>query len=398
VRRLRLLTGGESHGPRLTAVLEGLPAGLAIDREAIDGWLARRQHGFGRGGRQRIERDAVAVAGGLRDGRTIGAPLVLEIANRDFKNWSAAMDPWQVDVESAAQRAVTAPRPGHADLAGGLATGQLADLRNVLERASARETAARVAAGAVCSQLLGRYGVRMRSGVLRVGPHVVHEGPPDWELLAAVRADSPLATPRPDEEQRLVEAVRAAREAGDTMGGVAGAVVRGLPPGLGSYAHWDRKLDGRIAQALVSIPSVKAAAIGAGLEVAAVMGSAAHDAILPGAGGLVRPTNRAGGLEGGVTNGADLVVRAFFKPISTLRRGLPSVDLATGEATTTAWERSDVTAIGATPVIVEAMLALVLADAMLERLGGDAIADLDAAWQAGCARLAGWWSPPAADP
>jgi chorismate synthase len=199
-------------------------------------------------------------------------------------------------------------------------------------------------------------------------------------------------------EPRLVEAVRAARVAGATMGGIAGAGVRGLPPGLGSYAHWDRKLDGRIAQALVSIPSVKAAAIGAGLEVAAAMGSVAHDANLPGAGGLVRPTNRAGGLEGGVTNGADLVVRAFFKPISTLRRGLPSVDLATGEACTTAWERSDVTAIGATPVIVEAMLALVLADAMLERLGGDAIADLDAAWQAGLARLAGRWSPPAVDP
>jgi chorismate synthase len=398
LRRLRLLTGGESHGPRLTAVLEGLPAGLAIDREAIDRWLARRQHGYGRGGRQRIERDAVVVSGGLRNGRTIGAPLVLEIANRDFASWSAVMDPWQVDPEAAAQRAVSAPRPGHADLAGGLATDQLGDLRNVLERASARETAARVAAGAVCSQLLGRYGIRMRSGVLRVGPHVVHEGPPDWELLVAVRTDSPLATPRPDDEQHLVEAVRAARAAGDTMGGVTGAVVRGLPPGLGSYAQWDRKLDGRIAQALVSIPSVKATAIGAGIEIAAAMGSDAHDAILPGAGGLVRPTNRAGGLEGGVTNGADLVVRAFFKPISTLRRGLPSVELATGEATTTAWERSDVTAIGATPVIVEALLALVLADALLERLGGEAIADLDAAWRACCARLAGHWSPPAADP
>jgi chorismate synthase len=398
VRRLRLLTGGESHGPRLTAVLEGLPAGLTIDRAAIDRWLARRQHGFGRSGRQKIERDAVEVTGGLRDGRTLGAPLVLEIGNRDWKNWLAVMDPWQVDQMSAGQRAVTSPRPGHADLAGGLATDQLADLRNVLERASARETAARVAAGAVCNQLLTRYGIRMRSGVLQVGPHVVHDGPPDWELLAAVRPDSPLQTPRPDDEQALVDAVRAAREAGDTMGGITGAVVRGLPPGLGSHTHWDRKLDGRIVQALVSIPSVKAAAIGAGIEAAAAMGSAAHDAILPGAAGLVRPTNRAGGLEGGVTNGADLVARAFFKPISTLRRGLPSVDLATGEPSTTAWERSDVTAIGASPVIVEAMLALVLADALLEKLGGDALADLDAAWQAYRGRLMPWWSPPVGDP
>lgn len=394
LRRLRLLTGGESHGPGLTAILEGLPAGLALDREAVDTWLARRQHGFGRGGRQRIERDAVEVRGGLRDSRTLGSPLVLAVANRDWSNWSAVMDPWQVDPEQAARRAVTRPRPGHADLAGGAATDQLADQRNVLERASARETAARTAAGAVCAQLLARYGIRLRSGVLRVGPHLVHDGPPDWQLLAGVRHDSPLVTPRPDDEEALVEAVRAARADGETLGGVVGAVVRGLPPGLGSYVHWDRKLDGRLVQALVSIPSVKAAAIGAGIEVAAVVGSEAHDTIVPGDTGLVRPTNRAGGLEGGVTNGADLVVRAFFKPISTLRRGLPSVDLATGEAGATVWERSDVTAIGAAPVIVEAMLALVLADALLEKLGGDAISDLDAAWSAYTTRLAPIWRPP----
>jgi len=395
LRRLRLLTGGESHGPGLTAVLEGLPAGLPLDRAGVDGWLGRRQHGFGRGGRQRIERDRVEVRGGLRGGRTLGSPLVLAIDNLDWTNWAAVMDPWAADPEQAARRAVTRPRPGHADFAGGAGTDQLADQRDVLERASARETAARTAAGAVCAQLLGRYGVRMRSAVLRVGPHPVHDGPPDWELLAGVRADSPLVTPRPDDEERLVEAVRAARADGETLGGVVGAVVRGLPPGLGSYVHWDRKLDGRLAQALCAIPSVKAAAIGAGLEVAAAVGSAAHDAIVPGERGLGRPTNRAGGLEGGVTNGVDLVVRAFFKPISTLRKGLPSVDLATGEAGTTLWERSDVTAIGAAPVIVEAMLSLVLADAMLEKLGGDAIADVDAAWASYTARLAPWWFPAA---
>jgi chorismate synthase len=393
MRRLRLLTGGESHGPGLTVILEGLPAGLEIDRDEVNFRLRRRQHGFGRGGRQRIEKDEIQVRGGLRDGRTLGSPLVLAVDNLDWKNWSAVMDPWQVDLEKAARLAVTRPRPGHADYSGGAATDQLADMRNVLERSSARETAARVAAGAVCGQLLARYGVSMRSAVLRVGPHEILAGAPSWDDLASVRHDSPLVTPRPDDEEKLVDAVRAARQDGETMGGVVGAVVRGLPPGLGSYVHWDRKLDGRLVQALCSIHSVKAAAIGAGLEVAGLLGSEAHDAIELVDGRLHRPTNRAGGLEGGVTEGVDLVVRAFFKPISTLRRGLPSVDLTTGEPETTEWERSDVTAIGAAPVIVEAMLALVLADALLEKLGGDAIADVDASWKALVERLAPWWVP-----
>jgi chorismate synthase len=393
MRKIRLLTGGESHGPGLTAILEGLPAGMEIDREQIDGWLKRRQHGFGRGGRQKIERDTVEVTGGLRDGRTLGSPLVLGIRNLDWENWSAVMDPWQVDADLAAKRVVSRPRPGHADYSGGAATDQHGDMRNVLERASARETAARVAAGAICAQLLARYGIAMRSAVLRVGPEEVLAGSPAWDDLESVDCDSPLVTPRPGEEQRLVEAIRAAREQGETMGGIVGAVVRGLPPGLGSYVHWDRKLDGRITQALVSIHSVKAAAIGDGIEVASVLGSQAHDPYEKVDGRLVRVSNRAGGLEGGVTNGADLVVRGFFKPISTLRRGLPSVDLASGEAGATAWERSDVTAIGAAPVIVEAMLALVLADVLLEKLGGDAIVDTDAAWKSLADRLAPWWEP-----
>jgi chorismate synthase len=366
MRKLRLLTGGESHGPGLTAILEGLPAGMEIDRDQIDGWLKRRQHGFGRGGRQRIEKDTVEVTGGLRDGRTLGSPLVLGIQNQDWENWSAVMDPWQVDVEEAAKRLVSRPRPGHADYSGGAATDQHGDMRNVLERASARETAARVAAGAVCAQLLARYGITMRSAVLRVGPEEVLQGSPTWDDLGSVDFESPLVTPRPDDEERLVEAV---------------------------YVHWDRKLDGRIVQALVAIPSVKAATIGDGIEVASVLGSEAHDPYEKVDGRLERTSNRAGGLEGGVTNGADLVVRAFFKPISTLRRGLPSVDLSSGEAGATAWERSDVTAIGAAPVIVEAMLALVLGDILLEKLGGDAIADTDAAWGALADRLTPWWKP-----
>jgi chorismate synthase len=377
----------------LTAVLEGLPAGLELDRERMDGWLGRRQHGFGRGGRQRIEKDRAVVTGGLRNGRTMGGPLVLELENRDWKNWSEVMDPWLTDTAQSDKRAVTRPRPGHADYSGGAATDQLADMRNVLERASARETGARVMAGAVCAQLLERFGIAFRSAVLQVGPHVVTEGPPSWDELAGVRHDSPLVTPRPDREEALVEAVRAARTDGDTMGGVVGAVVRGLPPGLGSHTHWDRKLDGIVVHALVSIHSVKAAAVGAGIEVAGRLGSEAHDAIRVVDGRLQRDSNRAGGLEGGVTNGEDLVARAYFKPISTLRKGLPSVDLTSGEAGATAWERSDVTAIGAAPVIVESMLALVLADEMLVKLGGDAIVDTDAAWAALCARLAPWWRP-----
>lgn len=393
MRRLRFLSGGESHGPRLTAVVEGLPAGLELDRVSVDRWLRRRQHGFGRGGRQRIEKDAVVVTGGLRNGRTMGGPVVLELDNRDWKNWADVMDPWEYDEAQAAARAVTRPRPGHADYSGGAATDQLADMRNVLERASARETAARVMAGAVCAQLLERYGVGFRSAVLQLGPHVMIDGPPTWDDLVGVRPDSPLVTPRPDDEEPLVEAVRAARADGDTLGGVVGAVVRGLPPGLGSHTHWDRKLDGQVVQALVSIHSVKAAAIGAGLEVAGRPGSEAHDAIRVVDGQLRRDTNRAGGLEGGVTNGEDLVARAYFKPISTLRKGFASVDLATGEAEITEWERSDVTAIGAAPVIVEAMLALILADELLVKLGGDAIADTDAAWAALCRRLEPWWRP-----
>jgi chorismate synthase len=393
MRRLRFLTGGESHGPRLTAVLEGLPAGLKLDEEWINSWLGRRQHGFGRGGRQRIENDEVVVTGGLRNGRTMGGPLVLELENRDWKNWSEVMDPWAIDREQARSRAVTRPRPGHADYSGGAATDQLDDMRNVLERASARETGARVMAGAVCAQLLARFGIAQRSAVLQLGPHVVTEGPPTWDGLAGVDFDSPLVTPCPDREEALVEAVRAARQDGDTMGGVVGGVVRGLPPGLGSHTHWDRKLDGRIVHALVSIHSVKAAAIGAGIEVAGCLGSEAHDAIHVEEGQLRRDSNRAGGLEGGVTNGEDVIVRAYFKPISTLRKGLASVDLTTGEAGATAWERSDVTAIGAAPVIVESMLALILADEMLVKLGGDAIVDTDAGWAALCQRLEPWWNP-----
>jgi len=393
MRRLRWLSGGESHGPGLTVILEGLPAGLILDRDAINTQLARRQHGFGRGGRQKIEKDRVMVRGGLRGGMTLGSPLVLEIENRDFGNWAAVMDPWEENTGANLEKRVTRPRPGHADYAGAMATARVEDLRNILERASARETAARVLAGAVAAQLLGRYGIEMRAAVLAIGERSILDGPPDWDDLQGVDPASPLVTPFPGAEEDLVEYVRKAGAMQETLGGVIGVVVRNLPPGLGSHVHWDRKLDGRLAQALLSIPSVKAFSIGAGLEVSRKVGSEAHDAIFSSERGLKRTTNRAGGLEGGVTNGEDLVLRAFFKPIATLRRGLPSVDLLNGEVGTSRWERSDVTAIASAPVIVEAMTALILADALLESFGGASIEALDAAFRSHLDRVAKWWSP-----
>ena len=384
---LTLVTAGESHGRELLAVLTGIPAGLALDRGGIDHELARRQHGFGRGGRQKIERDHVDVRAGLRDGRTTGGPLALAIANRDWENWATVMDPWQADAGASARKALATPRPGHADLAGAWKYHHESDLRNVFERASARETAARVAAGAVCRQLLAMAGVEIRSGVLALGGVVLHDGPPSWELLQAVDDDSPLRSVTPSRESSLVELVEEAKHTGETLGGVVGVVAHRVPPGLGSYTAWEERLDGQLAQAIMSVQAVKAVAIGAGLEAAALPGSRAHDAIVPGVGGLSRPSNHAGGLEGGVSNGEDLVLRAFMKPIATLRAPLPSVDLVGGGAASASYERSDVTAVPACGVIVEAMVAFVLARALLAKFGGDTVEDTLAALAAYRTRL-----------
>ena len=375
---IELVTAGESHGREVVAVLSGVPAGLRLDRDGIDRELARRQHGHGRGGRQKIEHDRVEVRAGLRGGVTLGSPLVLAIPNRDWENWAQVMDAWQVDPAAAARRRLTAPRPGHADLAGAWKYGH-DDLRDVLERASARETAARVAGGAVCRQLLALCGCEIRSGVLALGAVTLAEGPPTFAELGRVRDDSPLCTVAPDREDELVAAVDRAKHAGETLGGVVGVVARGVPPGLGSYARWEDRLDGQLAQAVMAIQAVKAVAIGAGIEAAARPGSRAHDPILPGRDGVRRGSNFAGGIEGGVSNGEEVVVRAFMKPIATLRDPLPSVDLASGEATTAAYERSDVTAVPACGVIAEAALAFVLARALLAKFGGDRIDDTLAA-------------------
>ena len=375
---LTLVTAGESHGPLLTAVLSGIPAGLSVDPGLVDADLARRQHGYGRGGRMTIERDRVRFTGGLRGGETLGGPLAMEVENRDHATWKPVMDPVQVDPEAAAKRRLGSPRPGHADLAGGLKYGRR-DLRDVLERASARETTARVAAGAVCRALLAACGVTVRSGVLSVGD--VRCPAPDggfsFDSLLAGDESSPFRAVDRASEQAMTAAVDGAARAGDTLGGTILVGARGLPVGLGSHVSWDAKLDGQVARALMSIPSVKAVSIGEGVENAGRPGSRSHDPIAWSAGrGFFRTSNRAGGLEGGITNGEDLLVTLFQKPIATLREGLGSVDVDTKEPHRAQYERSDVTAVPACGVIAEAMLAFVLADAMLRKTGGDSMEEL----------------------
>ena len=373
---LRLTTAGESHGPRLTAVLEGIPAGLRVDPAFVAAELARRQHGYGRGGRMKIERDTAAFEGGVRGGLTLGSPIAIGIANRDFASWDAVMGPLEVDAEAARGRRLTRPRPGHADLAGAMKFGAT-DLRDVLERASARESAARVAAGAVCKLLLREAGVEIGSGVLSLGPVADARSPRSFDSVARVRQDSPLRAVDAALEEKMVEAVDEAKSRGDTLGGSILVAARGVPAGLGSYASWDRRLDGRIAQALLSVPAVKAVELGSAIDASRGYGSDAHDEIERGPEGTIRRrTNRAGGLEAGVTNGEDVVAVAYMKPISTLARGLDSVDLETGEPARSAYERSDVTAVPACGVIAEAMLAFVLGSALLETLGGDRMADV----------------------
>lgn len=390
MRRLQLTTGGESHGPGLTAILTGMPAGLRVDLDLLARDLARRQHGFGRGRRMQIEKDTAEVRGGVRGGETLGSPIVLWIANRDYANWEKVMGPEQLDPHSVETRRLKSPRPGHADLAGGLKY-QRRDLRDILERASARETTARVAAGAFARMLLGEFGVEIRSGVRFLGSVGADRPAPAWEDLLQVDETSPLRAIDRALEPEMVRLVEEAKEAGDTLGGAVTVIAHNVPTGLGSHVQWDEKLDGRLAQAILSVPAVKAVEIGSALEACRGFGSAAHDAIEHSADGRwTRPTNRAGGLEGGITNGEDLVLTAYKKPISTLRKGMPSVDLDTLEPHASQYERSDVTALPAAGVIAEAMVALVLADALLEKLGGDSLAEVKAHWQATLAQQQTW--------
>jgi chorismate synthase len=379
---LRFLTAGESHGPALVAVIEGIPAGLTLARDAIDAQLRRRQGGYGRGGRMKIERDQVAIVSGVRHGYTLGAPITLRIENRDWANWQDRMG----DAPAATPpEPVTHARPGHADFSGAMKYGH-DDLRNVIERASSRETAARVAVGAVCAALLGAFGVVVRSHVVAIGgvgyaASVLAEAPEhDADFWQAVEA-SEVRCADTDLSARMIARIVEGKRAGDTCGGVFEVVATGVPAGLGSYAQWDRRLSGRLAQALMSIPSAKGVEIGGGFALAALPGSQVHDVLRYDAageagGGWRHQTNHAGGIEGGITNGEPVWARVAVKPIPTLPHPLPSADIRTG-ATLEAgrYERSDVCVVPAAGVVGEAMLAITLAEAWLEKFGGDSLAE-----------------------
>jgi chorismate synthase len=393
---LRFLTAGESHGQALVTILEGMPAGLALDFAAITTQLRRRQTGYGRGRRMAIESDRAQVLTGVRHGMTTGGPIGLLIPNKDWENWQRTMAVEGQPVSEIAgvdRPVVTRPRPGHADLAGVVKYGH-DDIRNVLERASARETAARVAVGAIARQLLQQVEAEIVSHVFCIGPAAMAD--PLAVTFAAARAigeGSALHCVDPDLESRMIAEIDKAREAGDTMGGAFEIIAHGVPPGLGSHVQWDRKLDGRLAQALMSIQAIKGVGIGRGPLVATLPGSQIHDEILPPTGasavGVSRPTNNAGGLEGGITNGEDLRVTAYMKPIATLMKPLRSVDLTTMAVSPATIERSDVCAVPAAAVVGEAMVAIVLADALLEKFGGDSIEELLVNWQAYRDRIAG---------
>ncbi len=380
---LRYLTAGESHGRALVVILEGVPAGLLVTAEDIQRGLARRRLGFGRGPRMRFEVDEISLVGGVRHGRTLGSPIAIEIANTEWPKWEEEMSP----APGLPSKVLTQPRPGHADLAGMLKYG-LDDARDVLERASARETAARVAAGTVAKLLLGQIGVDVLSHIVQMGSAKADSGPlPRMQDLARID-ESQVRCADPAAEQRMVTAIKAAAKAGDSLGGVAEVVAHGVPVGLGSHVHWDRRLDALLAQALMSIQAIKAVEIGEGTEVAGMLGSEAHDAIRvvdPNAdasetasalmgGGYVRDTHRAGGIEGGMSTGSPIVARLSMKPLASLNRPtLGTVDVVTKEATVSFKERTDVTAVPAMGVVAETMMALVLASESLRKFGGDSV-------------------------
>ena len=392
---IRFTTAGESHGKALVAILEGVPAGLPITAEEINLDLKRRMGGYGRGARMKIEADQVEILSGVRAGETLGSPIALVVRNRDWDNWADIMAPEPDAPGVERRRQLQRPRPGHADLVGTLKYDR-SDARDILERASARETTARVACGAVCRKLLAELGVEIGSHVVELGP-IRAAAPASLPVPLNEAVDqSPVRCLDPDASERMVAAIDAAKAAGDTLGGIAEVVARGLVVGLGSHVSWDRKLDGRLAQAILSIPAVKGVEVGAGFEAARRHGSEVHDEIVRGGraatAGFARSTNRAGGLEGGMTTGEPLLLRVAMKPISTLMRPLGTVDLRTGGTAKAQSERSDVTAVPAMGVIAEAMTALVLAQALVEKFGGDSLTELRANYQGYVARLNARWN------
>ena len=368
--RLRLHTAGESHGPAVSALLDGLPAGFAVSRETIQRDLDRRRRGYGRGGRMRIEGDAVEVLAGLRGGRALGSPLLLQVKNRDF--W-AAMHPFD-PAPPGAERAVTRPRPGHVDLAGMLKYGTR-DARDILERASARSTVARVAAGSVCKQVLEEFGVRLCGHVLAIGTVEADPDRSDFDALAARAEASEVRCADAPASGAMVAAIRQAQHEGDSLGGLFEVLAVGVPPGLGGPSDWDTRLDGRLAQAVMSIQGIKGVEIGLGFSASRLPGSRVHDPIGYRDGRFVRESNRAGGVEGGISNGEPIVVRAAMKPIPTLATALPSVEVVTKQAADAAVERTDSCVVPAAAVVAEAAVAFVLLDALFDKIGGDSRAE-----------------------
>ncbi|CAN5396382.1 chorismate synthase [soil metagenome] len=397
----KFTTAGESHGKALVAIVEGVPAGLQIDIAAINHELWRRQQGYGRGGRMKIETDTVEILSGIRHGKALGSPIAFMITNDDFVHWQDVMSAEELFEQPTNPRLVTRPRPGHADLAGGQKY-QTRDLRDILERASARETAARVACGAIAKQLLAAFGIEIKSHVIKLGHVQIVPLHQTWEAILSIPADSPLNCADDNIQSEMIKLIDQAKTDGDTLGGIFEVVAKNLPVGLGSHTSWEDKLDGRIARAIMSIHAIKAVEIGEGVANAGRRGSEVHDEIffenettdvrqenrdsikspvsrlqspVPD-GGFRRSSNRAGGLEGGITNGEELRVRAYMKPISTLRKPLASVDIDTKEPSDAAFERSDITAVPAAGVIGEAMLAIVLANSMREKFGGDSLGEM----------------------
>ncbi len=386
---LRFSTAGESHGEALVALVSGLPAGLAVDLEFVNHELWRRQQGYGRGGRMKIERDNVHVLSGVRHGKTIGSPIAMLLANNDWKNWTESLPVETGD--PGKHKRVASPRPGHADLAGALKYG-FEEARYVLERASARESAARVAAGALAKLLLREFGIEVLSHVIAVGSARLDK-PVNWSALQALAAKEEilLSCSDPESEARMKEQVDLALRTGDSVGGVFEVIVHKVPPGLGTYVNWDERLDTQLAAAVMSLQAVKAVEIGDAVEAAYSLGSTVHDEIGYGATesftGFTRASNHAGGLEGGISNGQDIRVRGYLKPISTLRRPLSSVDFATREPVKAAYERSDVCVVPAAGVAAEAMVALTIARAALEKFGGDSITEVKRNYEGYCQQL-----------
>ncbi len=385
--QFKFTTAGESHGPALITLIEGVPSGMPIDRAAIDHELWRRQQGYGRGGRMKIESDTVQILSGVRHGKALGSPISLMIENKDFIHWEDVMSAKVLDQQPKNPRTVTRPRPGHADLPGGQKY-QMRDLRDILERASARETAARVAAGAVAKQFLSQFGVEIRSHVAKLGS--IPETPimAEWESIVSIPESSELNCSDSSIEKEMIKLIDDTKANGDTLGGVFEIVARGVPVGLGSHTSWEDKLDGRIARAIMSIHAIKAVEIGEGVANAGRVGSNVHDEIGHDGKKFTRPTNRAGGLEGGITNGEELRVRGYMKPISTLRKALNSVDIETKAESPAAFERSDITAVPAAGVIGESMLAIVLANSVREKFGGDSLEEALTNFQAYSSSLA----------